>query len=38
MSETDIMCSSCKDAVATKWAGHDEVCTDCFHEIYDGCP
>ena len=36
--EDDLICDSCKDAIATRHSSHDEVCTDCFHEIYDGCP
>jgi len=36
--EDDLVCDSCKDAHATSRASHDEVCTDCFYEIYDGCP
>ena len=36
--EDDLICDSCKDACATSRSSHDEVCTDCFHEIYDGCP
>ena len=35
----DIMCESCKDAVAVhligRGLGEQEVCTDCYHEIGD---
>ena len=33
-----IMCESCNDAVAHLRGHGAELCTDCFHEIYDGCP
>jgi len=35
----DIMCESCKDAIATqiigRGLGEQEVCTDCYYEIGD---
>ena len=38
LEEDSIMCESCKQEMASKRGHGAELCTDCFHEIYDGCP